>query len=427
MDDLRWRDFCLKTKTRPSVAWGNVKGNAKEPMPKHGETDDLRWRDYKTSGLVKQSRENWTKYIPGGAVSNLDMRILNESRNLQNALNATEVARPMTSQPDLHKIIHDLQDNAAKLRGEIQELKSSRQQHAASAIPDKKKLRRDLKAVSRSLQGDTRQIHGDMTLEHHLICQHEREAKVRRQLGESGEPLCKEIMKGTFYNDTRDPCVVDPYRLKKRFLMAPGPGISAQLGLDSTLRNIKYQEMATQSTTVCADIVQGRFMLESEGTNSNRASSAQRNYIQSNAKQASLTYLKLKCDRSKYNQYFPERASDSVVHQRSTNSDSKVPEPETLTSQQKKRSNELLLRLSEKISEKRGGDQLLWRVFREVGSGKTTSINSGKEVSKILSAFNILPSQDDIENLTVFLRHSLKERRIPFPHFRLLLEQSHIL
>ena len=63
MDDLRWRDFCLKTKTRPSVAWANVKGQATkitEPMPKHGETDDLRWRDYKTSGLVKQGREDWT-------------------------------------------------------------------------------------------------------------------------------------------------------------------------------------------------------------------------------------------------------------------------------------------------------------------------------------------------------------------------------
>jgi hypothetical protein len=426
MDDLRWRDFCLKTKTRPSVAWGNAKGHAKEPIPKHGETDDLRWRDYKTSALVKQGIENWTKYIPGGAVSNLDMRILNESRNLNHALNATEVARPSTAHPELQKIIHDLKQNAAKLRGEIQELKSSNQQNATSIIPGNMRTRRDAHVVSKSISGGSRPIKGDMTLEHHLICEHERESKVKRQLGESGEPLCKEIMKGTFYHDSRDPCVVDPYRLKKRFLMAPGPGISAQLGLDSTLRNIKYQEMATQSTTVCADIVQGRFMLESEGKLSNRASSEQRNYIQANAKQASLTYLKLKCDRSKYHEYFPERASDSVVQHQSLNSESNSTKT-AMTSQQKKRSNELLLNLSEKVSQKRGGDQLLWRIFQEVGSGKVTTISSGNELSKIFATFQIFPSQDDIENLTAFLRHGLKKSRITFQLFRLRLEQSHLM
>jgi hypothetical protein len=426
MDDLRWRDFCLKTKARPSVAWGNAKGKVKEPMPKHGETDDLRWRDYKTSGLVKQGKENWTKYIPGGAVSNLDLRMLSESRNLQHAFNATDVARPSTAQPDLQKIINDLKHNAAKLRGEIQELKSSRQQYDPSAIPDKKKTRRVSNAVSKSLQVESHPINGNMTLEHHLICQHERESKVKRQLGESGEPLCKEIMKGTFYHDSRDPCVVDPYRLKKKFLMAPGPGISAQLGLDSTLRNIKYQEMATQSTTVCADIVQGRFMLESEGKLSHHATSEQRNYIKSNAKQASLTYLKLKCDRSKYNEYFPGRAYDSAVQHQNINSESKGAQL-TMTSQQKKRCNELLLNLSEKVTQKRGGDQMLWRIFQEVGSGKVTAINSAKELSMILATFQILPSQDDIENLIAFLRHDLKERRITFQIFRLRLEQSHLL
>jgi hypothetical protein len=425
MDDLRWRDFCLKTKTRPSVAWGNAKGNIKEPIPKHGETDDLRWRDYKTSGLVKQGIENWTKYIPGGAVSNLDMRILNESRNLNHAMSATEVARPSTAHPDLLKIIHDLKHNAAKLRGEIQDLKSSRQQNETTAISDKKRTKRNANLVSKSLLGASRPMDGDMTLEHHLICQHERESKVKRQLGESGEPLCKEIMKGTFYHDSRDPCIVDPYRLKKKFLMAPGPGVSAQLGLDSTLRNIKYQEMATQSTTVCADIVQGRFMLESEGKHSNRASSEQRNYIQANAKQASLSYLKLKCDRSKYDEYFPQRASDSFVQQQSVNSESKAAKTE-LTPQQKKRSNEILLSLSEKVSQKRGGDQMLWRIFQEVGSGKVTSITSGKELSRILATFQILPSQDDIGNLVAFLRHGLKENRITFQLFRLRLEQSHL-
>ena len=79
-------------------------------MPKHGETDDLRWRDYKYSGLVKQGRENWTKYIPGGAVSNLDMKILNESRNLQKATKVSPINRPSTAEPALYKIIHDLKN-----------------------------------------------------------------------------------------------------------------------------------------------------------------------------------------------------------------------------------------------------------------------------------------------------------------------------
>jgi hypothetical protein len=418
MDDLRWRDYSLKTKTRPSVAWNAQSSwNAKitEPMPKHGETDDLRWRDYKTSGLVKQSRENWTKYIPGGAVSNLDMRILNETRNEQNRLSATVPARPSTAQPDLHKVIHGLQFNTAKLRAEIQELKSSQQK------PPKMKYQSH--AVSKSHPTEAHNFGADMTLEHHLICRHERESKVKRQLGESGEPLCKEILKGTFYHDPRDPSVVDPYRLKKKFLMAPGPGISAQLGLDSTFRNIKYQEMATPLTTVCSDIVQGRFMLESDG---NRAASASapRNYIQANARQASLSYLKLKCDRSKYHEYFPERMSDPIAQNRPLTSETK--HPETLTSEQKKRSNELLLLLSEKTSQKKGGDQAFWRVFQEFSSGKVTSVTSSKELQSILFKFSILPDECDIKNLLTFLQLGLKDGRVTYQHFRLRLEQSHL-
>ena len=423
MDDLRWRDYCLKTKTRPSVAWGNVKSIAKttEPLPKHGETDDLRWRDYKSSGLVKQSRENWTKYIPGGAVSNLDMRILNETRNEKNQLSATEPARPSTGHPDLHKVIHGLQHNAAKLRAEIQELKSSQQQQDASKPPKKKNQKN---AISKSSLAEGHLFNGDMTLEHHLICCHERESKVKRQLGESGEPLCKEIMKGTFYHDLRDPNVVDPYRLKKKFLMAPGPGISAQLGLDSTLRNIKYQEMATPSTTVCSDIVQGRFMLDSEGNRLERAASAPRNYIQANARQASLSYLKLKCDRSKYHEYFPERTSESALQNQLLTSETKP--PETLTSQQKKRSNELLLLLSEKTSQKKGGDQIFWRAFQEFGTGKISSITSSKELQSILLKFSIVPGEDDIKNLLTFLKVGLKDGRVTYQHFRIKLEQSHL-
>lgn len=423
MDDLRWRDFCLKTKTRPSVAWGNVQGNSKftEPMPKHGETDDLRWRDYKTSGLVKQGRGNWTKYIPGGAVSNLDMRILNESRNLQNTVKATNSVRPSTAEPDFLKIIHHLQHNETKLKEEIQELKHSRHQHDASRTLAKKKSQTDALAFSKSPQSESRPIIGDMTLEHHLICRHERDAKVKRQLGESGEPLCKEIMKGTFYNDSRDPSIVDPYRLKKKFLMAPGPGISAPLGLDSTMRNIKYQEMATQSTTVCADIVQGKFMLEPEEKRMKRSSSASRNYIQANARQASLTYSKLKCDRSKYDWYFPDRASESVTQMQTFNSETKA--SETLTAQQKKSSNELLLTLSEKVSQRKGGDQILLRAFQEIGHGK---IVSSEELKSILSKFHILPTQEDVEKLTVFLKQGLKEGRITLQHFRLRMEQSHL-
>jgi hypothetical protein len=413
----------LKTKTRPSVAWANVKGQATkmaEPLPKHGETDDLRWRDYKTSGLVKQGRENWTKYIPGGAVSNLDMRELNESRNLQHSMKAANDARPSTAQPHLLTIIHDLQRSQAKLRDKIHELKYSRHQADASDTATKTKP----VSLAKLSPSESHPIHGVMTLEHNLICRHERESKVKRQLGESGEPLCKEIMKGIFYGDSRDPCVVDPYRLKKRFLMAPGPGITAPLGLESTLRNIKYQEMATQSTTVCADIVQGRFMLESEGKKMKRAASAPRNFIQANARQASLTYSKLKCDRSKYDWYFPDRASDSVAQIPNLNSPSKP--FELLTFQQKKSSNELLLKLSEKVSQKRGGDQMLWRAFKEIGDGKTFEITSSKELKSILTKFHILASQEDIENLQVFLKEGLKEGHIKLQHFRLRMEQSHL-
>jgi hypothetical protein len=424
MDDLRWRDFCLKTKTRPSVAWGNAKTKITEPMPKHGETDDLRWRDYKYSGLVKQGRENWTKYIPGGAVSNLDMKILNESRNLQKATKVSPSNRPSTAEPALYKIIHDLKNNAAKLRGEIQELKDSRQQNETSLTPAKSRTQRDPIQLTQSPNDNRISAYGDMTLEHHLICQHERESKVKRQLGESGEPLCKEILKGTFYNDSRDPCVVDPYRLKKKFLMAPGPGVSAPLGLDSTLRNIKYQEMATQSTTVCADVVQGRFMLEPEGKNILRSMSAPRNYIQANARQASLSYLKLKCDRSKYNQYFPDRASETVVMHKTLNSITKV--PEALTNQQIKRSNELLLKLSEKIAQRRGGDKVFWKAFQEIGSGKIPSMSTNKELTSIFTTFNILPTQEDIENLKTFLHQGLNEGNVTMQHFRLRMEQSHI-
>jgi hypothetical protein len=425
MDDLRWRDYCLKTKTRPSVAWGNAKGTCKltEPVPKHGETDDLRWRDYKTSGLVKQGRENWTKYIPGGAVSNLDLRVLNETRNLQKSLASLEAARPSTAQPDLYQIINDLQHNAAKLKGEIQVLKSSRQQLDESR--EKQKKEKKASNISKSSSSVNKFISGDRTLEHHLICQHERESKVKRQLGESGEPLCKEIMNGTYYHDSRDPCIVDPYRLKKRFLMAPGPGVSAALGLDSTLRNIKYQEMATKSTTVCADIVQGRFMLESEGKPDQRATSAPRNYIHKNAQQASLTYLKLKCDRSKYNQYFPERAAEpTTVLNTSLNSKNETLEP--LNSDKKKRSNELLLKLSEKISQKKGGDQILWRAFNEFGCGKIASIATSNELKSILSTFHIVPNQEEAENLVRFLKEGLTDGRITLQYFRLKLEQSHI-
>ncbi len=422
MDDLRWRDFCLKTKTRPSVAWSDVKSTTKitEPMPKHGETDDLRWRDYKTSGLVKQGRENWTKYIAGGAISNLDMRILNDSRNLQNTMKATNVVRPSTAQPDLLKVIHDLQHNEAKLRDEIQEMKYA--QYQSDASPAKTKTQRYIRAASKSPFINGQHVNGDMSLEHHLICRHEREAKVKRQLGESGEPLCKEIMKGIFYNDTRDPCVVQPYRLKKRFVMAPGPGISAPLGLDSTMRNIKYQEMATSSTTVCADIMQGRFMLEPEEKPMRRSQSAQKNYIQANALAASLSYSKLKCDRSKYDWYYPDRATELVAQMQMLNSESKA--TATLTIQQKKCSNELLLKLSEKVSQKKGGDQILLKAFQEIGNGKTSLITSSKDLESVLSKFHLHPSQEDIKNLAIFL--GLKEGRVTLQHFRLRMEQSHL-
>jgi hypothetical protein len=96
---------------------------------------------------------------------------------------------------------------------------------------------------------------------------------------------------------------------------------------------------------------------------------------------------------------------------------------ETLTAQQKKSSNELLLTLSEKVSQRKGGDQILLRAFQEIGHGK---IVSSEDLKSILSKFHILPTQEDVEKLTVFLKQGLKEGRITLQHFRLRMEQSHL-
>jgi hypothetical protein len=166
-------------------------------------------------------------------------------------------------------------------------------------------------------------------------------------------------------------------------------------------------------------------MLESEGKPDQRATSAPRNYIHKNAQQASLTYLKLKCDRSKYNQYFPERAAEpTTVLNTSLNSKNETLEP--LNSDKKKRSNELLLKLSEKISQKKGGDQILWRAFNEFGCGKIASIATSNELKSILSTFHIVPNQEEAENLVRFLKEGLTDGRITLQYFRLKLEQSHI-
>ena len=152
--------------------------------------------------------------------------------------------------------------------------------------------------------------------------------------------------------------------------------------------------------------------------------SAPRNYINTNARQASLSYLKLKCDRSKYNQYFPDRASETVVMHKTLNPIAKV--PEALTNQQIKRSNELLLKLSEKIAQKRGGDKVFWKAFQEIGSGKIPSMTTNKELTSIFSTFHILPTQEDIENLKTFLHQGLDEGNVTMQHFRLRMEQSHL-